>query len=73
MTIEGERKTVAGGVRRHQGLDRADGRPRPRGRARNHRLRIEARDNAVQHYDGCVVQSTSDGIFALFGAPAANR
>ena len=26
---------------------------------------------AVQRYDGYVVQSTGDGIFALFGAPAA--
>jgi class 3 adenylate cyclase len=26
---------------------------------------------AVRHYDGYVVQSTGDGIFALFGAPAA--
>src|ERR1700732_2712433 len=26
---------------------------------------------AVHHYDGYVVQSTGDGIFALFGAPAA--
>src|SRR5579863_7993553 len=27
--------------------------------------------DAVQRYDGYVVQSTGDGIFALFGAPAA--
>ena len=26
---------------------------------------------AVRHYDGYVVQSTGDGIFALFGAPVA--
>ncbi len=26
---------------------------------------------AVRRYDGYVVQSTGDGIFALFGAPAA--
>jgi class 3 adenylate cyclase len=26
---------------------------------------------AVAHYDGYIVQSTGDGIFALFGAPAA--
>ena len=29
--------------------------------------------DAVDHYDGYVVQSTSDGIFALFGAPVARR
>jgi len=29
--------------------------------------------DAVQHYDGFVVQSTGDGIFALFGAPAAHE
>jgi len=27
--------------------------------------------NAVRHYSGYVVQSTGDGIFALFGAPVA--
>ena len=31
------------------------------------RIMIEA----VKRYDGYVVQSTGDGIFALFGAPAA--
>ncbi len=29
--------------------------------------------DAVRHYDGYVVQSTGDGIFALFGAPAAHE
>jgi class 3 adenylate cyclase len=29
--------------------------------------------DAVQRYDGYVVQSTGDGIFALFGAPAAHE
>src|SRR5712671_2162204 len=29
--------------------------------------------DAVHHYDGYVVQSTGDGIFALFGAPAAHE
>src|SRR6516162_5873082 len=28
---------------------------------------------AAHHYDGYVVQSTGDGIFALFGAPAAQE
>jgi class 3 adenylate cyclase/ribosomal protein L40E len=28
---------------------------------------------AVRHYDGHVVQSTGDGIFALFGAPIAHE
>ena len=28
---------------------------------------------AVRHYDGYVVQSTGDGIFALFGAPVARE
>ncbi|MBV8362599.1 MAG: AAA family ATPase, partial [Deltaproteobacteria bacterium] len=28
---------------------------------------------AVRHYDGHVVQSTGDGIFALFGAPVAHE
>lgn len=29
--------------------------------------------DAVHHYDGYVAQSTGDGIFALFGAPAAHE
>ena len=29
--------------------------------------------DAVSHYDGYVVQSTGDGIFALFGAPLAHE
>jgi class 3 adenylate cyclase len=29
--------------------------------------------DAVHQYDGYVVQSTGDGIFALFGAPAAHE
>jgi class 3 adenylate cyclase len=33
------------------------------------RLMIEA----VHRYDGYVVQSTGDGIFALFGAPVAHE
>ena len=28
---------------------------------------------AVNHYDGYIVQSTGDGIFALFGAPVAHE
>jgi class 3 adenylate cyclase len=28
---------------------------------------------AVRRYDGYVVQSTGDGIFALFGAPVAHE
>jgi class 3 adenylate cyclase/tetratricopeptide (TPR) repeat protein len=29
--------------------------------------------NSVHHYDGYIVQSTGDGIFALFGAPIARE
>jgi tetratricopeptide (TPR) repeat protein len=29
--------------------------------------------DSVQHYDGYIVQSTGDGIFALFGAPIARE
>jgi class 3 adenylate cyclase/tetratricopeptide (TPR) repeat protein len=29
--------------------------------------------DAVRHYDGYIVQSTGDGIFALFGAPIAHE
>jgi len=29
--------------------------------------------DAVQHYDGYVVRSTGDGIFAIFGATVAHE
>jgi class 3 adenylate cyclase len=29
--------------------------------------------SAVRRYDGYVVQSTGDGIFAIFGAPVAHE
>jgi class 3 adenylate cyclase len=29
--------------------------------------------DAVRHYDGYIVQSTGDGVFALFGAPVAHE
>ena len=29
--------------------------------------------DAVRHYDGYIVQSTGDGIFAMFGAPVAHE
>ncbi len=29
--------------------------------------------DAVRRYDGYIVQSTGDGIFALFGAPVAHE
>ena len=41
---DGERKTRHGAVRRHQGLDGADGGPRPGGGARDHRSGAEADD-----------------------------
>jgi len=34
---------------------------------------LELMINAVHRYDGYVVQSTGDGIFALFGAPVAHE
>jgi class 3 adenylate cyclase/tetratricopeptide (TPR) repeat protein len=34
---------------------------------------LELMINAARHFDGYVVQSTGDGIFALFGAPVARE
>jgi class 3 adenylate cyclase/tetratricopeptide (TPR) repeat protein len=34
---------------------------------------LKAMIDAVNHYDGYIVQSTGDGIFALFGAPVAHE
>src|SRR5712691_5771624 len=34
---------------------------------------LQLRIDAVRRYDGYVVQSTGDGIFALFGAPVAHE
>jgi class 3 adenylate cyclase len=68
---EGERKTVTaffadikGSTELMEGLDPEEARA-----IIDPALRIMV--EAVRHYDGYVVQSTGDGIFALFGAPAA--
>ncbi|HEY6394055.1 MAG TPA: adenylate/guanylate cyclase domain-containing protein, partial [Candidatus Binataceae bacterium] len=34
---------------------------------------LEIMMDAVHRYDGYIVQSTGDGVFALFGAPAAHE
>ena len=62
-----------GAVRRHQGIDGADGGPRSRGGARDRRSRTEADDRRGASLRRYVVQSTGDGIFALFGAPVAHE
>src|SRR5450755_61397 len=68
---EGERKTVTalfadikGSTELMEDLDPEDARA-----IIDPALRIMI--EAVKRYDGYVVQSTGDGIFALFGAPAA--
>ena len=70
-TIEGERKTVTalfadlkGSTRLMEGIDPEEART-----IIDPALRIMV--EAVRRYEGYVVQSTGDGIFALFGAPAA--
>src|SRR5713101_5258964 len=70
-TIEGERKTVTalfadikGSTELMRHLDPEEARA-----IIDPALRIMI--DAVRRYDGYVVQSTGDGIFALFGAPAA--
>jgi len=72
-TLEGERKTVTalfadikGSTELMEHLDPEDAR-----RVIDPALRLMI--DAVHRYDGYVVQSTGDGIFALFGAPIANE
>ena len=71
-TLEGERKTVTALFADIKGSTElmADLDPR---RPRHHRSRAKLMIDAVHRYDGYVVQSTGDGIFALFGAPVAHE
>ncbi|MBV8356744.1 MAG: AAA family ATPase [Deltaproteobacteria bacterium] len=71
--IDGERKTVTalfanikGSMELMEDLDPEEARAMVDPALK---LMIEA----VQHYDGYIVQSTGDGIFALFGAPVAHE
>ena len=71
--LEGERKTVTalfadikGSTELEQDLDPEEARS-----IVDPALRLMI--DAVQRYDGYVVQSTGDGIFALFGAPVAHE
>ncbi len=71
--LEGERKTVTalfadikGSTELEQDLDPEEARA-----IVDPALRLMI--DAVQRYDGYVVQSTGDGIFALFGAPVARE
>jgi class 3 adenylate cyclase/tetratricopeptide (TPR) repeat protein len=70
-SVEGERKTVTalfadlkGSTELMASLDPEEARA-----IVDPALRIMV--DAVRHYEGYVVQSTGDGVFALFGAPAA--
>jgi class 3 adenylate cyclase len=71
--VDGERKTVTalfadikGSTELMEGLDPEEAR-----RIVDPALKIMI--EAVRRYDGYVVQSTGDGIFVLFGAPAAHE
>ena len=72
-TVEGERKTVTalfadikGSTELMEDLDPEEARA-----IIDPALKVMI--DAVQRYDGYVVQSTGDGIFALFGAPVAHE
>jgi class 3 adenylate cyclase/tetratricopeptide (TPR) repeat protein len=72
-TLEGERKTVTalfadikGSTELEQDLDPEEARA-----IVDPALKLMI--DAVQRYDGYVVQSTGDGIFAIFGAPVAHE
>jgi class 3 adenylate cyclase len=71
--LDGERKTITalfadirGSTELMEGLDPEEARAIVDPALK---LMIEA----VRHYDGYIVQSTGDGIFALFGAPVAHE
>ena len=71
--IDGERKTVTalfadikGSMELMEDLDPEEARA-----IVNPALKLMI--DAVHHYDGYIVQSTGDGIFALFGAPVAHE
>jgi class 3 adenylate cyclase/tetratricopeptide (TPR) repeat protein len=71
--LEGERKTVTalfadikGSTELEQDLDPEEARA-----IVDPALKLMI--DAVRHYDGYIVQSTGDGIFALFGAPVAHE
>ncbi|MBV8774680.1 MAG: AAA family ATPase, partial [Deltaproteobacteria bacterium] len=71
--VEGERKTVTalfadikGSMELMEALDPEDAR-----RIVDPALKLMI--DAVRRYDGYIVQSTGDGIFALFGAPVAHE
>jgi class 3 adenylate cyclase/predicted ATPase len=73
LAIEGERKTVTalfadikGSTELEQDLDPEEARA-----IIDPALKIMI--DAVHRYDGYIVQSTGDGIFALFGAPVAHE
>ncbi len=72
-TLEGERKTVTalfadikGSTELEQDLDPEEARA-----IIDPALKLMI--DAVRRYDGYIVQSTGDGIFALFGAPVAHE
>ena len=71
--IDGERKTVSalfadikGSTELEQDLDPEEARA-----IIDPALKLMI--DAVRRYEGCIVQSTGDGIFALFGAPVAHE
>src|SRR4029077_2166725 len=73
LSIDGERKTVTalfadikGSTELEQDLDPEDARA-----IIDPALKLMIA--SVQRYDGYVVQSTGDGIFAMFGAPLAHE
>jgi class 3 adenylate cyclase len=72
-TLDGERKTVTalfadikGSIELEQDLDPEEARA-----IVDPALKLMI--DAVRHYDGYIVQSTGDGVFAIFGAPIAHE
>ena len=70
---EGERKTVTALFADIKGSTEMMEDSTPKRRARIIDPALKLMMDAVHRYDGYVVQSTGDGIFALFGAPLAHE
>jgi class 3 adenylate cyclase/tetratricopeptide (TPR) repeat protein len=71
--LEGERKTVTALFADIKGLTELEQDLDPEEARAIVDPALKLMIDAVQRYDGYVVQSTGDGIFAIFGAPAARE
>src|SRR5271156_5349246 len=71
--LQGERKTVTALFADIKGTTALEQYPEPEEARATVDPALKLMIDAVHRYDGYVVQSTGDGIFALFGAPVAHE